>query len=129
MEKIGEEVTELLAITPERFYVKQIIRPKYSKKNKEGVLIADLPSRPLQGASVDVSLLVTILLDKYINHMPLYRQLQKYQRLGVKLSDATIGNWAHQSIKLLEYLYEELVDRVKNSSYIQADETVCLESG
>jgi transposase len=123
MEKISEEATELLAITPEKIYVKVLVRPKYSKKNKEGVLIADLPSRPIQGGSVDVSFLTTILLDKYINHMPLYRQLQKYQRLGVKLSDATIGNWAHQSIQLLEYLYKELVERVKNSSYIQADET------
>jgi transposase len=123
MEKISEEATELLAITPEKIYVKVLIRPKYSKKNKEGVLIAELPSRPIQGGSVDVSFLTTILLDKYINHMPLYRQLQKYQRLGIKLSDATVGNWAHQSIQLLEYLYEELVERVKSSSYIQADET------
>lgn len=123
MVKIGEEATELLAITPEKFYVKVLVRPKYSKANKEGVVIAELPSRPIQGGSVDVSLLVAILLDKYINHMPLYRQLQKYRRLGVKLSDATIGNWAHQSIELLEHLYKELIEVVKNSSYIQADET------
>lgn len=123
MVKISEETTELLAITPEKFYVKVIVRPKYSKANKEGVVIAALPSRPIQGGSVDVSLLVTILLDKYINHMPLYRQLQKYERLGVKLSDATIGNWAHQSIVLLEHLYQELIAAVKNSSYIQCDET------
>lgn len=123
MVKISEEITELLAITPEKFYVKVIVRPKYSKANKEGVVIAQLPSRPIQGGSVDVSLLVTILLDKYIYHMPLHRQLQKYLRLGVKLSDATIGNWAHQSIMLLEHLYQELIATVKNSSYIQADET------
>jgi transposase len=123
MVKIGEEVTELLAIVPQKFYVKKIIRPKYARPNNEGVTIAELPSRPLQGGKVDVSLLVMILLDKYVDHMPLYRQLKKYERLGVKLSDSTIGSWAAESIKLLEYLYEELKIRVKNSSYIQVDET------
>ncbi|HET8963855.1 MAG TPA: IS66 family transposase, partial [Chitinophagales bacterium] len=123
MERIGEEVTETLAITSEKFYVKVLVRPKYVKKNKEGVVIAAMPSRPIQGGCVDVSFLTTILLDKYINHMPLYRQLGKYQRLGVKLSDATLGDWVQKSMQLLEYLYQELIERVKNSSYIQADET------
>jgi len=123
MVKIGEEVTELLAITPQKFFVKRIVRPKYAKANKEGVIIAELPSRPIQGGVVDVSLLVMLLLDKYVDHMPLYRQLKKYERLGVKLSDSTVGNWVAESIKLLEYLHEELVERVKKSKYIQADET------
>lgn len=123
MERIGEEVTETLAITSEKFYVKVLVRPKYAKKNKEGLVIAAMPSRPIQGGCVDVSFLTTILLDKYINHMPLYRQLGKYQRLGVKLSDATLGDWVQKSMQLLEYLYQELIERVKNSSYIQADET------
>ena len=123
MVKIGEEVTELLAITPQKFFVKRIVRPKYAKANKEGVTIAELPSRPIQGGVVDVSLLVMLLLDKYVDHMPLYRQLKKYERLGVKLSDSTVGNWVAESIKLLEYLHEELVERVKKSKYLQADET------
>ena len=123
MVKIGEERTELLAIVPQKFYVKVITRPKYAKANKEGIVIAELPSRPIQGGVVDVSLLVMLLLDKYVDHMPLYRQLKKYERLGVKLSDSTVGNWVAESIKLLEYLYDELVERVKKSNYIQADET------
>jgi transposase len=121
--QIGQEETELLAISPQKFFVKKIIRPKYAKANKEGVIIAPMPSRPIQGGKVDVSFLVLILLDKYIDHLPLYRQLKKYERLGVKLSDATLGDWVHQTIKLLEYLYEELVRQVKSSSYLQADET------
>ena len=72
MERIGEEVTETLAITSEKFYVKVLVRPKYAKKSKEGVVIAAMPSRPIQGGCMDVSFLTTILLDKYINHMPLY---------------------------------------------------------
>ncbi len=121
--RIGQEETELLAITPQKFFVKKIIRPKYAKAHKEGIIIAPMPSRPIQGGLVDVSFLVMILLDKYVDHLPLYRQLKKYERLGVKLSDSTIGDWVHQSIKLLEYLYEELVAQVKKSCYLQADET------
>jgi len=49
MVKIGEERTELLAIVPQKFYVKVITRPKYAKANKEGIVIAELPSRPIQG--------------------------------------------------------------------------------
>lgn len=123
MVKISEEVTELLAIAPQEFFVKQIVRPKYALPNKEGVLIAELPTRPIPGGMVDVSLLVMLLLDKYIDHMPLHRQLKKYERLGVKLSDSTVGNWTAKTITLLEILHDELVKVVKKSSYLQADET------
>lgn len=123
MIKISEEVTETLAITPQEFFVKKIIRPKYSLPNKEGVLIAELPARPIPGGMVDVSFLVMLLLDKYVDHLPLYRQLKKYERLGVKLSDATVGDWTAKTIKLLEILYDELVKQVKKSNYLQADET------
>ena len=123
MIKISEEVTEVLAIAPQEFFVKKIIRPKYALPNKGGVLIAELPSRPIPGGMVDVSFLVMLLLDKYIDHLPLYRQLKKYERLGVKLSDSTVGDWTARAIALLEILYDELVKRVKESGYIQADET------
>lgn len=123
MVQIGEEVTEVLAITPQKFFVKKTVRPKYALPNKEGVIIAELPSRPIQGGMVDVSLLVMLLLDKYVDHLPLYRQLKKYERLGVKLSDATVGDWTAKTITLLEILYDELVKRVKKSEYLQADET------
>jgi transposase len=121
--RIGEEKTELLAITPEKFYVKVLVRPKYAKANKEGVIIAPMPSRPIQGGKVDVSFLVQMILDKYVDHLPLYRQLKKYERMGIKLSDATLGDWVHQSIKPLEYLFEELEKEVKSCGYLQVDET------
>lgn len=123
MVQIGEEVTEILAITPQKFFVKKTVRPKYALPNKEGVIIAELPSRPIQGGMVDVSLLVMLLLDKYVDHLPLYRQIKKYERLGVKLSDATVGDWTAKTITLLEILYDELVKRVRQSRYLQADET------
>lgn len=127
MVKIGEERTELLAIVPEKFYVKVIVRPKYKMENENSetstIVIAALPSRAIASGKIDTSFLVRILCDKYLDHLPLYRQLKRYERLGMKLSDATIGHWVHQGIKLLQYLYEELIKQVKNSTYIQADET------
>jgi transposase len=123
MEKISEEVTELLAMTPAKFYVKRIVRPKYAKKDKSGIVIAELPSRIIMGGKVDVSLLVTILLDKYVDHMPLYRQVKKYERLGMKLNDSTIGSWVSGTVKMLEYLYEVLEQKIRGSCYLQADET------
>jgi transposase len=129
MVKIGEERTELLAIVPEKFYVKVIVRPKYINKKESDnteastVIIAPLPTRAIAGGKIDTSFLVRILCDKYLDHLPLYRQIKRYERLGMKLSDATIGHWVHQGLKLLEYLYEELIKQVKKCTYLQADET------
>ncbi len=123
MIKIGEDVTELLATTQQKMNVKRIVRPKYTKPNKEGVLIAPLPSRVIPGGKVDESLLVMLLLDKYVYHMPLYRQIKKYESLGIKLSDATVGDWTAKSIDMLTYLYDRLAIRIRGSSYLQGDET------
>jgi transposase len=70
-----------------------------------------------------VSLLVMLLMDKYVYHMPLYRQLKKYESLGMKLCDATVGDWTAKAINLLAYLHERMILRIRGSSYIQADET------
>ena len=123
MVKIGEDVTELLAVTQQKFFVKKIVRPRYAKPGKDGVVIAELPSRVIQGGKVDVSLLVMLLLDKYVYHMPLYRQLKKYESLGMKLCDATVGDWTAKTINLLTFLYNRLAHHIRGSSYLQGDET------
>jgi hypothetical protein len=64
-----------------------------------------------------------LLLDKYVDHLPIYRQEKKYERLGVKLSDATLGDWMAKTCTLLSFLYPELLKRVLKSEYLQADET------
>jgi transposase len=120
---IREERTELLATTQQKVYVKVIIRRVYGKPNKEGVVIAELPSRVIPGGKVDESFLVMLLLDKYFYHMPLYRQLIKYRSLGIELCDATVGDWTAKTITMLNYLYERLMIRIRGSSYLQGDET------
>jgi len=121
--KIGEEKTELLAVRPAELYVKEIIRPKYSIPGDQSIAIAELPSRIIPGGKVDESFLLMLLTDKYLYHMPLYRQLIKYNQMGVKLSDATVGDWTAKTITSLTFLYDRLIERIRGSSYLQADET------
>ena len=79
MIKIGEDITEQLAIEPPKFYVNRYIRPKYAspdrrKGAKAGVKTASLPDGPIDRCKADVSLLASIIVSKYADHLPLYRQ-------------------------------------------------------
>jgi len=69
LKKIGEEVTETLEYTPASLVKRRTIRPKYAKKEDQGVLIAELPSRPIDKAIVEACLLAHILVSKYVDHL------------------------------------------------------------
>jgi transposase len=88
--KIGEEITEVLEYNPGELYVKQYTRPKYARPEGNGVAIAELPSRPLEKAMAGEGLLAQIIIDKYIDHLPLHRQMQRFERARVKLAYSTL---------------------------------------
>jgi transposase len=121
--KIGEEVSEKLEITKSELYVKRTVRPKYALDDKSGVVVADLPEAPIYRCMAGVSLLVYLVIAKYVDHLPLYRIKEQFARQGVKMSDSTMGDWVSQVAKLLEVLYKELEDQVLGSHYLGADET------
>ena len=121
--KIGEEVSEKLEITKSELYVKRTVRPKYALADKSGVVVADLPEAPIYRCMAGVSLLVYLVISKYVDHLPLYRIKEKFARQGVRMSDSTMGDWVSQVAKLLEILYKELEDQVLSSHYLGADET------
>ena len=121
--KIGEEVSEKLEITKAELYVKRTIRPKYALADKSGVVVADLPEAPIYRCMAGVSLLVYLVIAKYVDHLPLYRIKEQFARQGVKMNDSTMGDWVSQVAKLLEILYKELEDQVLSSHYLGADET------
>jgi transposase len=121
--KIGEEISEKLEITKAELYVKRTVRPKYAIADKSGVVIADLPEAPIYRSMAGVSLLVYLVVAKYVDHLPLYRIKEQFARQGVKISDSTMGDWVSQVAKLLEILYKELEDQVLASHYLGADET------
>lgn len=121
--KIGEEVTEELEYTPGKFFVNRYIRPKYAKTNKQGVLIASLPSRPIEKGIAGPGLLSSILIEKYVDHLPLHRQIQRFKREKINIAPSTIGDWVKYSCELLTPLYNVLKKEVLASNYIMADET------
>lgn len=121
--KIGEEVTEVLEMTPAKFYVRKTIRPKYARKNGEGIAIAALPSRVNPKGLLGTSIITQLLVDKFVDHLPVYRQEERFKRIGIKIPYTTLVDATHQGIKWLEVLYESLRQKIFATSYIHADET------
>lgn len=123
LKKIGEERTEILEYTPAQFFKIILIRPKYEKPNQEGVLIADMPSRPIEKCLAGNQLLTSILVNKYVDHLPLYRQREIFKRADIEIAPSTIDTWVQKLGTLLTPLYDSMVNVIKNDHYLQADET------
>lgn len=120
---IGKEITEELERIPGKLFVRQYIRPKYALPNGEGVVIADLPARPIDKGIPGPGLLAQIVIDKYTDHLPIHRQQQRFEREGIKLPSSTLTDWIAATCALLDPLYEALKREVLSSDYLQADET------
>lgn len=128
MKKIGEERTEILEYIPERFFKLVLIRPKYVSTEDETteqkrIIVASLPSRPIDKCLAGNRLLAALLINKYVDHLPLYRQQQIFKRSDIQIAPSTIDTWIAHLGKLFELLYQRLVEEVKAQSYLQADET------
>jgi transposase len=119
--KIREEQTEELDFQPGHFFVRQYIRPVYV--SRESFVMADLPSRPLPKAIAGAGLLAQIIIDKYVDHLPLHRQQQRFQRDGLNIPYSTITDWVGNTCTLITPLYEALKKLVLQSPYLHADET------
>jgi len=124
MTRIGEEITETLEYTPASLVKKRTIRPKYAKRNGDGVVIGKLPSRPFPKFIAEVSLLTHIIISKFIDHLPFYRQILRFKRdFQWEVSDSTINEWFVAVCTLLHPLYEVLRRKVISSHYLQVDES------
>lgn len=121
--RIGEVVTEILEYTPGKFYVEKYIRPKYVFPKEERIVIGELPSLPIPRGNAGAGLLAHLLISKFTDHLPFYRQVQQFKRQDIVIAESTISGWFSASCRLLEPLYERLVKRVRGSSYLMADET------
>lgn len=120
---IGEEITEWLECDPGKLFVRRIIRYKYVKANNDGVIIADLPSSPIEKGKVGASVLALIIVQKYVDHLPLYRQIEQFKRMGMEIPSSTMSDWVKTAAELIAPLYETLVKRILKCNYLQADET------
>lgn len=120
---IGKEITEELECVPAKFFIKRYIRYKYAAKNGEGVTIGTLPERVIDKGIPGASLLAMILTDKYMDHLPLYRQKQRFARENIHIASSTIDGWTKESLLKLEPLYDQLVFDTRSKGYLQVDET------
>ena len=121
--KIGEEKTEELERIPGKLFVRQYIRSKYVDPSGEQIVIGELPVRPIDKGIAGPGLLAQIVIDKFVDHLPVYRQVQRFEREGMKLPISTLADWISGSCALLEPLYETHRKLVLSQSYLQADET------
>jgi transposase len=121
--KIGEVVTEVLEYTPGKFYVERYVRPKYVLPKEERIVIGELPTLPIPRGNAGSGLLAHLLVSRFVDHLPFYRQAQQFKRQDIDIAESTISGWFTASCRLLEPLYERLVSRVCGSSYLMADET------
>jgi transposase len=120
---LGEDVTEELEYVPGRFVVNRIVRPRLACRCCEAIVQADLPSRPIEKGRPGPGLLAHVLVSKYADHLPLYRQSQIYARDGVELERSTLTDWVGKSAALLTPLAEAIGQHVRAGSALFADDT------
>ena len=123
MKKIRDQVTEILEYVPPSFFVLKYVSPVYALPQEEGMLIGQLPSRPIDKGIAGSGLLAQILIDKYIDHLPIYRQWKRFLRMDADIPVTTMGGWVKACAGLPRPLYELQKEQVVASSYMMADET------
>jgi len=123
LKKIGEEITEELEYEPGKLFVNKIVRPKYAKPGGEGVLIAPMIERPLPKAIAGPGLLAQISIDKYVDHLPLHRQMERFKRDGVNMAYSTLTDMVSGTCSLITPVYEALKNYTLRLDYLHADET------
>lgn len=126
--ELQPEITEVLERDPSRWYVRRIIRHKYALKDKsldveKQIITAPMPVLPIAKSYAGATLLADICIDKYVNHLPFYRQIQMFQQQGITISPATVNGWFQNVADLMRPTYYRLMDLVLSSDYIQSDET------
>ena len=122
--RFGEEITEQLKVIPPKLSVFRHIRPKYSCKQCEtGVSVAPMPALLLPKSNATPSLITFIILSKYVDHLPLYRQEHIWNRYGIDIPRNTMCGWLLTVAELCEPLWEQLKHHILAYDYAQADET------
>src|SRR3974390_3340023 len=109
---LGEDVSEVLEYVPARFKVIRQVRPKLSCASCERIVQAAAPSRPIKRGLAGPGVLAHVLVAKYCDHQPLYRQAEMYAREGVELERSTLADWVGGARRLLEPLVEAVARHV-----------------
>ena len=123
LRRLGEDVTEVLDYVPASFKVIRHVRPKLSCRVCETIVQAPMPSLPIERGKPGPGLLAHVLVSKYADHLPLYRQSEIYAREGVDLERSTLADWVGRSAALLDPLAEALRRDVLSSAVLHGDDT------
>jgi transposase len=123
LRNFGEDVAEILEYIPANFKVIRHVRPKFACKKCERVVEAPAPSRTIERGLAGPGLLAHVLVAKYADHCPLFRQSEIYAREGVELDRSTLAGWVGASSELLTPLVDALRKHVLSASKIHADDT------
>ena len=123
LRKLGEDVSEMLEYVPASFVVIRHVRTKLSCTKCDCIVQAEAPSRPIERGAAGPGLLAHVLVSKYCDHQPLYRQSEIYARQGVELERSTLADWVGASSRLVEPLVEALHGYVMEAGKLHADDT------
>ncbi len=123
LRKFGEDTSEQIEYIPESFKVLRHVRPKFACANCDHVVTAPAPSRAIERGLAGPALLAHVLVSKYCDHLPLYRQSEIYARQGVELGRSTLANWVGASSEMLSPLLHALGRHVFSGSKLHADDT------
>src|SRR5208282_491978 len=123
LKPLGEDVAEILEFVPAHFHVIQQVRPKLACAHCDKIVQAAAPSRPIARGLAGPGLLAHVLVSKYCDHLPLYRQEEIYARVGVELERTTLADWVGGASQLLAPLVEALRRHVMGAAKLHADDT------
>jgi transposase len=123
LRRFGEDVTEVLDYVPASFRVTRHVRPKFSCRSCETITQAAAPSLPVRRGRAGPGLLAHVLVAKFCDHLPLYRQSEIYAREGVELERSTLADWVGQASALLRPLVDALEKHVLAGECLHADDT------
>jgi transposase len=122
LKHLGEDISEMLEFVPSRFKVIRTVRPKLACSRCDVIVQQPAPHRPIDRGLAGPGLLAHVLVGKYADHLPLYRQSEIYARGGIDLDRSTLAGWVGRASSVLEPLVDAVRDYVLNAGKIHADD-------
>jgi transposase len=123
LNRLGEDVSEILEYVPAQYKVIRTVRPKLSCTRCDCIVQQPAPHRPIDRGLAGPGLLAHVLVGKYADHLPLYRQSEIYQRDGIELERSTLTGWVGRASQTLEPLVDALKQYVLEASKLHGDDT------
>lgn len=119
-------ITEILEYEAGKLYVRQIVRYNYilsQTDEKTDIVVAPMPCLPIPKGNAAASLIAHIIISKFVDHLPFYRQIQMFKRQGITFPESTFNGWYNKGVALIEPVYSKMKEIALSGIYLMADET------